>query len=374
MNAAEFIDLETAERMAQNGDLRHGEFAGDTTAAKPQSDHRKMFEGEFSMEDLASVTFPPVKWIVDGLVPEGCTVLAGPPKSCKSWFCLDVGVAVASGNYCFGDYKCVQGDVLYLALEDNPRRLKDRLEKITTTTADKGWRKRLRFRTKVERCDEGGLEHIRGWLNSVQNPRLVIVDVLQKFRSNRGRSDTLYEGDYGAITALQELAAEYSVGVLIVHHTRKGNGDGDPFEEISGTNGITGAADTSLVLKRGSNGSTLYCRGRDVEEYEKAILWDREACRWIIQGDATEVRRTSERGAILAVLEDAEEPLKPVDIANLADMRRNNVDRLLGKMMKAGEILKAGRGQYVHPSKAHLVPSTPGKNGKKVRNREDGDK
>ncbi len=65
------------------------------------------------------------------------------------------------------------------------------------------------------------------------------------------------------IKGLQSLAMEYGVAIVVVHHTRKGSGDGaDAFEKVSGTLGLSGAADTTLVLDRDGNGCTLYARAR----------------------------------------------------------------------------------------------------------------
>ena len=108
-----------------------------------------------------------------------------------------------------------------------------------------------------------------------------------------------------------------------------------------------------------------------MEEYEKAVAFNRETCRWTLQGDASEVRRTDERGAILAALEDATEALTPKEIQVATGMARNNVDQLLFKMAKAGEVLRPSRGSYAHPSRSDLTAAAaapPGKNGKKVRN------
>ena len=76
---------------------------------------------------LKDEVFPPIKFIVKGYVVEGATILAGRPKIGKSWLALDWGIAVARGGVCFGDVRCKEGDVLYIALEDNNRRLKSRL-------------------------------------------------------------------------------------------------------------------------------------------------------------------------------------------------------------------------------------------------------
>jgi RecA-family ATPase len=57
-------------------------------------------------------------------VPEGCILLAGPPKVGKSWLTLGLGLSVASGGKALGRIDVTAGQVLYLALEDTPRRLK----------------------------------------------------------------------------------------------------------------------------------------------------------------------------------------------------------------------------------------------------------
>jgi hypothetical protein len=161
-----------------------------------------------------------------------------------------------------------------------------------------------------------------------------------------------------------------------VHHTRKGGSDVDPFEKVSGTLGLSGAADTTIVLDRDSNGATIYGRGRDIEEIESAVEFNKGDCRWFVLRQASEVRRTDKRSAILDVLHDADEPMGPREISVAAGADRNNIDQLLYKMAKAGEVLKAKRGRYIHPSRTNLMEahtSAPHKNGKKVRNGEDED-
>ena len=74
------------------------------------------------------------------------------------------------------------------------------------------------------------------------------------------------------------------------------------------------------------------------------------------------------------MLYEADEPMNPREIAVATGAERNNVDQLLYKMSKAGEIRKAGRGRYVHPERSDLIagdPSTPDKNDKKIRSRGD---
>ncbi|MGH1587867.1 AAA family ATPase [Methylobacterium phyllosphaerae] len=320
--------------------------------------------------ELRRLTFPPIRYVVPGYIAEGCTLLAGRPKLGKSWMVLESALAVARGGTCLGSIACEQGDVLYLALEDNRRRLQRRIDKLLGPF-DPEWPAALEYATEWPRANEGGVDRIRTWILARANPRLVIVDVLAMFKPVRGSSESLYEADYAAIKGLQALAGEHSVAVVIVHHTRKSGAESDPFEKVSGTLGLSGAADTTLILDRDGNGATLYGRGRDIEEIESAVVFDKLGCRWHVQGEAAEVRRTDERGGVLAALEDADEPMSPGEVAVATGHRRNAVDQLLFKMSKAGEVLKAGRGRYVHPSRSDLIrtaASTPRKNDKKIRN------
>jgi RecA-family ATPase len=95
---------------------------------------------------------------VKGYVVEGAAILAGRPKIGKSWLALDWSIAVARGGFCFGDIHCQEGDVLYLALEDNKRRLKFRLAKILGFTCE--WPEKFEYATEWPRANEGGNPHM----------------------------------------------------------------------------------------------------------------------------------------------------------------------------------------------------------------------
>jgi hypothetical protein len=320
----------------------------------------------FNALELGKTQFPPIKFVVPGFLPEGCTILAGRPKLGKSWLALDMALAVARGTTCLG-VDCEQGNVLYLAMEDNRRRLQSRLHKLAPARELDPWPSALDLATEWKRHDAGGLDDIRSWAASRVNPRLVIVDVLAMFRGARGMSENQYEADYGAVKGLQELASDLGIAAVIIHHVRKGMGDADPFERVSGTMGLTGAADTTIILDREAAGCTLYCRGRDIQEYERAVAFDKFDCRWTVQGEVSDVRRTDERTAILDVLLAADDILTVSDIVTATAMNRNACDQLLYKMSKDGQINKAKRGHYFHADRADLTPSTPDKIGKKIR-------
>jgi hypothetical protein len=177
--------------------------------------------------------------------------------------------------------------------------------------------------------------------------------------AGKGARENPYETDYSAIKGLQQLASEFSIAIVVVHHTRKGTGEGsDPIEKVSGTLGLTGAADAMLILDRDGVGTTLYGRGRDVKEIEKAVTFDPVTCRWQVLGEASEVRRSDEREAILQVLKEATEPMMPVSVAKANGVKRDNVKKLLLGMAKAGEVISLGpRKGYVHPDRTDLLPT-----------------
>jgi hypothetical protein len=316
----------------------------------PGADPRRPLLG--SAAALRTRKFEPIRWIVDGFLIEGLTILAGRPKLGKSWMMLDIGMAVAMGRYCLGSIKCEEGDVLYLALEDNERRLQNRIKKLLGSLLG-DWPERFKYATEWPRADNGGLDYVREWLTSAEKPRLVVVDVLAMFRPP---AELSYRDDYAAIKGLQQIASDHGVAVVVVHHLRKGDTDNDPFDKVSGTLGLSGAADTVLILDRNSDGATLYGRGRDIEEIEKAIQFNANICRWTVLGEASEIRQTDERTSILTPLLEADEPMSPADIAVAAGMPSNNVRQLLYKMGKAGEVEKTKRGKYVHPKRQDLNP------------------
>jgi hypothetical protein len=298
-------------------------------------------------ETLLGMDFPPLEYVIPGYVVEGLTVLAGKPKLGKSWWAYDASIAVATGGKAMGAVDCEQGDVLYLALEDNQRRIQDRI--LTLCPARKLLNinlKRLTVRTVTPRIDTGLLAQLDKWRLGCERPRLIIIDVFLKVRPPRKKGEDPYSADYDAVTPLQRYAIEHRLAIVLVTHTRKMAAD-DPLEAVSGTNGVTGAADAVLVLNRDAKGTTLYGRGRDIEEIETAMRFD--GGRWSILGDADEVRKSNERRKIVAVLKESGEPLGPKAIADLTGMKAANVRRLVGKMVKSGEISQPEVGLYTVP-------------------------
>jgi RecA-family ATPase len=297
-----------------------------------------------SAQGLKTMTFAPLKYVVPGIFVEGLTLFAGKPKVGKSWLLLHAAIAVARGGFTLGDLHCIEGDVLYCALEDNERRLQSRITKLIGISQD--WPNRLFFHCQIPRLTSGGLGFLREWIASVPHPRLIIIDVLAAVRDPRKREDTNYESDYACVLELRRMANECGIAIVLVHHLRKADAD-DAFDTISGTLGLTGAPDTILVLKFDSSGNfVLHGRGRDLVDIEKAMIFDRETCLWRVAGDAAAIRRSAERNAVLGAIQEASEPIGPNDIAAATGMRAANVRYLLRKLVEEGMIKKAAYGKY----------------------------
>jgi len=301
---------------------------------------------------IMATTFDPIRWTIPGYVPEGFSVLAGRQKLGKTWLAIDWALAVACGGCAMGNIDCEQGDVLYIDMENGPRRIQRRIDALYPHGVSRPDLSRLEWVTKAPSLDAGFLDCLEDWRKSAVNPRLVVIDVLQRIKPAGKATRNSYENDYSIWSPLQEWATENGIAVVGLHHTRKGGAD-DPLEALSGSNGLSACADTTLVLDKDANGITLYVRGRDVEELESALNFAGGI--WSVKGDASDIRRSSERNQILDALEAATEPMSPADLSAATGMKPNNVRFLLHKMASAGDVVKASRGRYVHPSKAEAT-------------------
>ena len=298
----------------------------------------------FSLQDLLSWDLPPVRWAVPDILPEGLTLLAGKPKLGKSWLALSTALAIAAGGVALGKQPVQQGEVLYLALEDNARRLQARSRQLLTSMT--GVPHGIDFALSWPRLNEGGVECLEAYLKEHPQVRLVVIDTWAKVAPRAtNRQSSQYAGDYEALTPLKTLADTYHVSILAVHHLRK-MGSTDVLDEITGSIGITGAVDGTLILKRdrGQQKATLFVTGRDVEhEQHLALSFDPSTALWTLVGTAEEVCRSKERQAILTVLkEQLPGGLSPREVALALEKNYHTTRTLLRKMEEAGDIISTG--------------------------------
>ena len=211
---------------------------------------------------LSEIILEPAKevnWVVkDMICRPGLYILAGPPKSQKSWFDLDLSTKIGKGEDFLG-FPTQKGGVLYCALEDTPSRIQARTWKLLDEFEGDVY-----FTVSSSKVNEGLLEQLEMYLKEHPDCILIIIDTLQMVRS--GTSDYKYSADYDVLSAIKKFADTHNIAILVVHHTRKMH-DVDVFNNVSGTNAITGSADGMLVLdrvNRADGSAILSITGRDV--------------------------------------------------------------------------------------------------------------
>jgi AAA domain len=315
--------------------------------------------------ELLTKHFDPIRWAINGMVPEGVALLVGPPKVGKSWLTLQFAIAISNGsNVWNGRAAEVAGEVLMLCLEDNDRRIQSRVKKLRAAGADIRIHKgsveavtapdvsRLHFATDWPRMDKGGLEHLDTWLAAHPNTRMVIIDTLGRFRPPESGRGSAYQSDYAIGAALKPIADRHNVAIVLVHHTRK-MAASDALDTVSGTQGLTGSVDAILVLKRerGQMDAALYVTGRDIEhEEDYALKFDARSCTWSALGTVHEATRTRERQQIIDFI-SRNGPSKPKDIAEGVGKKGPAVRRLLQKLFAEKDIrLEDGRYSLIHTS------------------------
>jgi AAA domain len=306
--------------------------------------------------DIMNMDFPPPKWAVPGVLAEGVNLLAGTPKVGKSWMSLGLGVDVALGGKAFGSIDVESGPVLYLALEDTARRLQTRLRKVL---GDRGAPAGLTLATTCPPLPQGGDEAIAAWIDRNRDARMVIIDVFAKLRGMSPPGMSAYDADYAAVGRAKKVADAYGIAVVLIHHVRKAGSD-DFLSEVSGTNGLAGAADATLVLKRARNqgDGVLHVTGRDVDEAEYALTFDPGAGAWqMLDGPAEDHQLSETRAAILRWLRQAPAST-PKAIAEGTDVDREIVKKTCQRMLAAGQLACDTGGRYRVPS-VPPVPAVP---------------
>ena len=308
----------------------------------------------FTAAELGDIPFPPLDFVVDPIIAAGtATMLAGRPKCNKTWFSEDAGLSVAEGGFACGEWATAQGDVLYYALEDNQRRLKQRLEKLRPVGE---WPHRLTFKLAAPALGDGFREDVEAWARSCDNPRLVIVDTYSLILPPRQRQS--YLSDYADSALFTKIASELNIALLAIYHTRKCDAD-DALDAVSGTTGIAGGFDSVLVLRRAPEGGgfILEGRGRDIMPLEVGLDFDADTGKWSVLGDASTAFVSDERKAILDTLGDLGKA-GPKEIAERINVPYDSVRKILGKMVDQGQVKKTGYGSYTPLHSGHTVHSS----------------
>ena len=239
-------------------------------------------------EQLQSAPYSPVAFLVDELIPEGLHILAGAPKIGKSWLALWLCLCVSQGQPRW-NFAEAQGEVLYLSLEDSYRRIQSRLFDLTEDAPPT-----LHFAIMADTLKHGLEQQIEQFLTEHPATKLVVIDTLQRVRGT-GSDSNLYANDYQDIGLLKRLADRRHIAILLIHHLRKLHDD-DPMNMISGSTGLSGAADSTFVLQKNSrlaNIASLHCTGRDIADRTLKLEFGEEDHVWKLLEDSKTCSATS---------------------------------------------------------------------------------
>lgn len=315
---------------------------------------RSVRRTKWTISSILDTKPEPLSWVLPGVIPTGLCLLVGAPKAGKSWWNMNLLVSMATGrpDELFGwgqPHDPVPS--LYLALEDPQRRIHDRMIQVVAGM-DFDAEKAGDVWLELPPMRDGGRDEIERWLEANPTARCIQVDVLAKIRGQQDTSSGLYQADYEALEPLKEIADEYGVGVIVTHHDRKKT-DEDFVNMVSGTKGVTGAADTIMYLTRdrGSTSGKLRLESRDVEECTYDIEFDKSRGRWNIMGIAESNGKESKLGPVERIQQviSARGESTTEDIAMALDMDVRTVRRFALQGQQEFRLAQTRDGRWYTP-------------------------
>lgn len=238
--------------------------------------------------ELQLLELPPVEFLVDNILPMGLVLLGAPPKSCKSYMCMQMCLAICTGDNFLGFHTKKHG-CLYMDLESNRKRPQDRQDQILQGDDAP---LNLHIVTRSGPMGKGFEEEIRRMISQYPDIKLVIVDVFRKVRPGAKRGMDPYDRDYEDYGAIKALADELKITIILVTHTTKMKHPDDPFNELIGSAGTLGSVDVAMVIKKESRDAEtakLYVSGKDVEDQCYEIRFDGKRHIWEKLGTSQEV-------------------------------------------------------------------------------------
>jgi len=251
-----------------------------------------------SLLDLADVEIP---YLCRPWIPPGLLIDAGRPKIGKTSRARQKAVHVANGLELWGR-ACARADVLFLCLEEGDRLMGAKLKAAGYTGHELAG---VQFAFDWPRGAAGAAE-LDAYLEANPRTRYVVVDSLTRFREAPTRDKPQFTLDYEAIQSLGDVAKRRAgLAIEVIHHTTKAVNGSDPIAEISGTYGLSAAADSFEVLRKEGTDYVLHCGGRYWDEPDDAFRFERDAGRWKLAGVHDAVRLTTMQLEYLRAIVDA---------------------------------------------------------------------
>jgi DNA-binding CsgD family transcriptional regulator len=286
-----------------------------------------------SAAELLAADFPEVRRVLGDHVQEGVTIVGGAPKSGKTTLMRQGAEAVAIGGP-FLDVEAEEGDVGFMSLEEGPRLFRKKLQ---------GMRMDPRAAAAIDLHFEwpqgaAGCTRLGEYLEGRPRTRLVVIDSLSRFReSATAKNVTQFQADYDAICGLSAVAKKYpGLAIAVIHHTRKVRSV-DAMDDISGTYGLTAAADAFLVLRKEGRGGTLHAGGRLWDRDDSDFNLTRAGQRWQLLGVSDGL--TDKERSVLRMVKDSG-GMGPTDLAKVLNVSRQTCYAFLDSLLAKGKVEK----------------------------------
>ena len=289
---------------------------------------------------------PENRWLIDGLWPAAAVgVIGGHPKSCKTWWGLELAVSLATGTPCLGTFtiKRPARALLYLA-EDQAHAVRDRLHGLCAhrghaleqadfhiLTVD-----RLRLDSAIH------LQRLDATITAIK-PRLLLLDPLVRLHSKDENTASELTPILGNLRALQR---KYDLAIALVHHARKNAAGKQYGRSLRGSGDIFAWADVLHYLNRTTQGIRLNIEHRSAPAPDPITLQlTGQPPHLIITSSITLAPPTLDE-RILKTLNHSDQPLRRAELRTLLAVNNKRLGDTLLTLENQGRIRRSPKGWH----------------------------
>jgi hypothetical protein len=295
-------------------------------------------------KELETKEIEPLKWTIPDVLPQGLVILAGAPKMGKSLLIQQISYAVALGGLAMGKFPTIQGPALHLALEDSEARFKQRMELQKGLIHEGNAPEDLAYATEWS-FYPNAIADIRAWCDQTPNAKIVVVDTLAKLFQENGKESrqSVYHSEYQTMTEFHKIARDYGISVVLIHHQRKADAT-DPMMKVSGSAGITGAADLVWNFERKSRlamAAKVQSMGKDMPDVVYRLNYDKEHLSWICQDFGTEDNNSVVRKLLVDYFNKiGDQEVSAAEVSDAIGKHRQHVSSMLKTLEVDGFLVR----------------------------------
>jgi hypothetical protein len=299
--------------------------------------------------DLLKERFPPKRFFIERILTPGLTVFAGASKSGKSWLCLQICHAIDAGGFFLGALRVEQTSVLYFSLEDGKEAIFHRLQKQDNTA----------FSTSYLATEKMTFKELSAFLDRNRQVKVILIDTWQKFAGVPDSND--YALNVDTAGQLKTIAERHEAAIIVIAHLRKNQLEsGDHLNDTLGSIGLNASADGIWTLrrKRGEGTARFLVSGRNIEDTEFSLRWDKDMASWTITdaGDLKPVLPDAQR-QIIDLLESEARDWTTAEIVEATGKSYGAIGNLLKRLQENGLIESSKRGHWSAKSNITCSPS-----------------